>query len=90
MRKKSSQNAGIILLEEPENHLSHTRLNQLINCLSNQYNEKQFLVSTHNSFVANKLGLENLYLLNNLRVKNFQHYNMILIIFLRKYQDMIL
>lgn len=69
LRKKSSQNAGIILLEEPENHLSHTRLNQLINCLSNQYNEKQFLVSTHNSFVANKLGLENLYLLNNLRVK---------------------
>lgn len=41
----------------------------MINCLSNQYNEKQFLVSTHNSFVANKLGLENLYLLNNLRVK---------------------
>lgn len=45
------------MLKEPENHLLHTRLNQLIKCISEQYLEKQMLVSTHSSFVANKLGL---------------------------------
>ena len=41
LAKRTSQNASIILLEEPENHLSHTRLNQLIKCISEQYAEKQ-------------------------------------------------
>jgi len=59
------------LLEEPENHLSHTRLNQLIKCISEKYSEKQILVTTHNSFVANKLGLENLYLLDNSEIIRF-------------------
>ncbi len=69
--RKSSQNAGIILLEEPENHLSHTRLNQLIKCISDKYADRQLLVSTHNSFVANKLGMENLILLDNANVVRF-------------------
>ena len=60
---KKTEKADIILFEEPENHLSHTKLNQLISDISN--NNKQFLISTHSSFIANKLGLENLILLNN-------------------------
>ncbi|MDR2652240.1 MAG: AAA family ATPase [Prevotellaceae bacterium] len=61
---KKAKEANIILLEEPENHLSHTKLNQLIRDISNENSEKQILISTHNSFVANKLGLENLIFLN--------------------------
>ena len=57
------------MIEEPENHLSHTRLNQLINSISEkcitEENGKQVLITTHNSFVANKLGLNNRILLNN-------------------------
>lgn len=71
LKKKATQNAGIILLEEPENHLSHTRLNQLISCIANQYADKQLLISTHNSFVANKLGLSYVYLLDNLKITKF-------------------
>ena len=71
LAKRNSQNTGIILLEEPENHLSHSRLNQLINCISNKYQSKQILISTHSSFVANKLGLENLLLLNNPKIVKF-------------------
>lgn len=67
LAKRSSKNAGIILIEEPENHLSHTRLNQLLKCLSEQYADKQILISTHSSFVANKLGLEKVMLLANLK-----------------------
>lgn len=60
-----SQEANILLLEEPENHLSHTKLNQLIHGIKSGDNDKQIIISTHNSFVANKLGLKNLILLNN-------------------------
>ncbi len=62
---KKAKEANIILLEEPENHLSYSKLNQLISDIKNDSGEKQILVSTHSSFVANKLGLEHLILLND-------------------------
>jgi putative ATP-dependent endonuclease of OLD family len=62
---KKSQEANILLLEEPENHLSHTKLNQLIREIKESDNDKQIVISTHSSFVANKLGLESLILLSN-------------------------
>ena len=68
LASRIQKNVGIILLEEPENHLSHTRLNQLLKCITERYSEKQLLISTHSSFVANKLGLKNLFLLSGLRI----------------------
>ncbi|MBR3179663.1 MAG: AAA family ATPase [Clostridia bacterium] len=62
---KKASNAEIILLEEPESHLSYSRLNELISIIADKYGNKQILVSTHSSFVANKLGLSNLILLKN-------------------------
>lgn len=61
---KKTQTANLLLLEEPENHLSHTKLNQLIKYIKDSNTEKQVIISTHSSFVANKLGLKNLILLN--------------------------
>ncbi|QYH37620.1 AAA family ATPase [Algoriphagus sp. NBT04N3] len=65
---KTAQKAGVILIEEPENHLSHSKLNQFIKGISNKSKEKQVIISTHDSFVANKLGLNNLILLHNQKV----------------------
>jgi putative ATP-dependent endonuclease of OLD family len=65
---QKSQEANLILLEEPENHLSHTKLNELIKSISDGCANKQVIISTHNSFVANKLGLENLLLLNKKKI----------------------
>jgi putative ATP-dependent endonuclease of OLD family len=62
---KKAKEANIILFEEPENHLSHSRLNQLIRDIINNNGDKQILISTHNSFVANKLNLANLIFLND-------------------------
>lgn len=62
---KKSKEANFILLEEPENHLSHTKLNKLIQSITENIEDKQILISTHSSFVANKLGLDSLILLNN-------------------------
>ena len=62
---KKAKEANLILLEEPENHLSYSKLNQLISDIKNDNGGKQILISTHSSFVANKLGLEHLILLND-------------------------
>ena len=64
----SAQNAQIVLLEEPESHLSFSKLNQLIKAIGEKYCNKQIIISTHSSFVANKLGLENLLLLENRKI----------------------
>jgi putative ATP-dependent endonuclease of OLD family len=65
LAKKKKQEASLILIEEPENHLSHTRLNQLIKSIADSCLGKQVILTTHSSYVANKLGLEKLILLNN-------------------------
>lgn len=62
---KKAKEANVILLEEPENHLSHTKLNRLISEIKEGNDGKQVIISTHSSYVANKLGLEHLILLNN-------------------------
>lgn len=61
---KKALEANVILLEEPENHLSHGKLNELLSFIKEKSQEKQVIVSTHSSFVANKLGLNSLILLN--------------------------
>jgi putative ATP-dependent endonuclease of OLD family len=61
---KKSKEANILLLEEPENHLSHAKLNKFLMYIKGSHESKQIIISTHSSFVANKLGLENLILLN--------------------------
>ena len=64
---KKAQEANLILLEEPENHLSHVRLNELMQSILEGCTEKQIIITTHSSFVANKLGLQHLVLLNDQR-----------------------
>ncbi|MDD2907268.1 MAG: AAA family ATPase [Candidatus Gracilibacteria bacterium] len=64
LKHKKNTEANILLLEEPENHLSYSKMNQLIKDIENENNGKQIIISTHSSFVANKLGLNNLILLN--------------------------
>lgn len=57
-------NTHVILLEEPENHLSFASLNVLIEKIEAKCGEKQVFISTHSSFVLNKLGLSNLILMS--------------------------
>ena len=61
---KKSKEANLILIEEPESHLSHSKLNEFVKSIVDKCIDKQIIITTHNSFVANKLGLENLILLN--------------------------
>ncbi|WP_157159630.1 ATP-dependent nuclease [Brachyspira pilosicoli] len=68
-----SQEASLILLEEPENHLSHSKLNSLLkNIKDNVSNNKQIIITTHSSFVANKMMLNNIIIINNNSNTNFK------------------
>ena len=79
---KTAKNAQIILLEEPENHLSFSKLNQLVKAIEEKYEDKQIIISTHSSFVANKLGLDNLILINDCKISRIS--NMISADFFKK------
>lgn len=70
---KKAENSNLILLEEPENHLSHTKLNELLKQIQTQCAEKQIIISTHSNFVANKLNLSNLILLGGEDAFNFNN-----------------
>ncbi|WP_128824106.1 AAA family ATPase [Brachyspira hampsonii] len=64
-----AQDASLILLEEPESHLSHSKLNSLLDKIkyniSNVSNKnKQIIITTHSSFVANKMLLKNIIMIN--------------------------
>ena len=63
---KKALESNLILIEEPENHLSFSKLNQFVTNLSERCEGKQIIITTHSSFIANKLKLNNLILLNDL------------------------
>ena len=63
LAKSHDGGSGVILLEEPEAHLSHANLSMLLEGISERLAGQQAIVSTHSSFVANKLDLGNLLLL---------------------------
>ena len=71
LSNKRAESSSVILIEEPECHISHTRLNQLLKSIKENYNDKQLIISTHSSFVSNKLGLNNLILLSQSETVRF-------------------
>jgi putative ATP-dependent endonuclease of the OLD family len=64
-----NRSAGVcsyVLIEEPENHLSHTSLTRLINRIEGLTTEdQQVFITTHSSYVLNRLGLDRLILLHD-------------------------
>lgn len=54
----------IILLEEPENHLSHTNMKRLIQRI-NDSDSKQLFIATHNNLISTRLDLRKSILLNS-------------------------
>lgn len=64
MGLKGSEDRHIVLIEEPENHLSHTNLNRLISDIAARATGRQLIITTHSSFVLNKLGVQNTLMFN--------------------------
>ena len=59
---ETSAKSHIILIEEAENHLSYVSLNELIGHISDNAGARQIFITTHSSFVLNKLGVESVLL----------------------------
>ena len=57
--------AGVVLIEEPENHLSFAALRRLTEKIESCCKDRQVIITTHSAYVLNKLGLENLILLGD-------------------------
>jgi hypothetical protein len=66
MSRHSGQ-ANFVMIEEPENHLTHTSLTTLLSRIDALAGENQQLfITTHSSFVLNRLGLDALWLMGGL------------------------
>lgn len=63
---KTEQKKKVVIIEEPESHLSHTKMYEMIRDIQTKIDDTcQVFITTHNSFVANKLDLSKLILLEN-------------------------
>lgn len=63
-KKTDKKNIDILLLEEPENHLSHLNMKRLINKISASH-QNQIILATHNSLVSTRLDLRKSILINS-------------------------
>ena len=60
-----AQKSRVLLIEEPENHLSHSNLNMLMDDIQKDSGDRQVILTTHSAFVLNKLGIDKLRLLSH-------------------------
>lgn len=61
----NAEKVGIVLIEEPESHLSYSALLELIAYVNEKFGNNQIFISTHNNYVLNKLELKNVIMLQN-------------------------
>ena len=64
-------NARFVFVEEPENHLSHTSLLYSLDRIEQLAEGRQVFVTTHSSYVLNRMGIDNLHLLHHGTMANF-------------------
>lgn len=73
----------ILLIEEPENHLSFQNLQKLVNMLSSNTGVQVF-IGTHSNMIASRLGVDNLHFLDNGQISNLEGLNRDTIRFFQK------
>ena len=65
---RNDNDLEIVLLEEPENHLSHSNMKKLIQKISSSAN-KQIFIATHSDLISTRLDLRKSILLNSTTTK---------------------
>jgi len=58
-------NSDLILLEEPENHLSYINTRNLLDEIQKKCQEVQMIITTHNPLIVSRLNLRNTIWINN-------------------------
>ena len=54
----NGKDLDVVLLEEPENHLSHSYMKKMISKIQDNINNSQIFVTTHSSLITSRLGLK--------------------------------
>lgn len=62
----------VILMEEPENHLSFSSLRKMLQEISEQQEKSQIIVATHSNMIASRLNLKNVLWITDAGVKTLQ------------------
>lgn len=63
-KHKAASQLHVLLLEEPENHLSHTSMRRLVQSLADA-DQTQLFIATHSSHISSRLDLRHALLLGN-------------------------
>jgi len=63
-RSSAGNPLDVLLLEEPENHLSHANMKNLVGMIAGT-KDKQLIVTTHNSLICTRLDLRKAIMLNS-------------------------
>ncbi len=63
-RNNTEQDLDVVLIEEPENHLSHTNMKKLVQRIS-ESEHRQIFIATHNSLICTRLDLRKAVMLNS-------------------------
>ena len=71
--KSSEEKSNFVIIEEPENHLSHTSLTGVVNLIDRLSSGRQTFIATHSSYVLNRLGLDRLILIHKGQTAKFDN-----------------
>lgn len=63
--KKNIKDKHILLIEEPENHLSYNNMHRLIQIIEQTSSDRQTIIATHSDMIASRIDISKLILLNN-------------------------
>ncbi|MGP7817840.1 ATP-dependent nuclease [Niallia sp. 01092] len=58
---------SLILIEEPKSHLSFSNMRILLDKITSEYSDQQLLITTHSSYVLNKMAMETVILFGDNR-----------------------
>ncbi len=69
LRNRSGDKDNLVLLEEPENHLSHSRMRVFVEKIKNS-DSAQVILTSHSSLICSSLGLNECIFLSNSTLSN--------------------
>lgn len=65
---RKAADSDVILIEEPENHLSFSSMSKLISKIGDKCAGKQIVIATHSAYVLNKLGIDKVQFLHGNKI----------------------
>ncbi|MBR4672921.1 MAG: AAA family ATPase [Victivallales bacterium] len=71
---RDSGTSSVVIIEEPENHLSPVGLRKLVNHINRETAGRQLFIATHSSYITTRLGLKHAFFVGD-TVKSFNDLN---------------